>query len=1063
MRRCGIAALVVLFALGAWWMLHDSSPRPAVQRPGEEAGPPAVAPSADPATAALDELRGPLDEPASRAPEEVATATIPPFGRVVDGAGHPAPGALVRWVALQREDLEREPAWQGDDWGELARVATLTTADAAGSFAFDSTDEPRAPSFLWARDAEAGVALRALRPGESLPPAGVVLVLSAPDPLRVRVQDARGLGVAGATVHHFGTTPPRTPRGTDPLSESFLRRGLQEELVTDLDGRATTSAFPGEDVLVASAEGRRSLPWRGEARGEVELTLLDEFTIGGRVVLPDWSDDYPDYVGERRILVSAQRGNVVRTLASLRGVQTGEWGPVALPLLPGAVYRVHLQGSPIRPVLSEVPAPAAGAHVTVDLVAERAYDVYFLAEDSDENTIFDSEVVVSWREGDGWNSVSRRADELGYMNPFGIPAGRVTFSVSAPGYATITTADGVEVPVDPPITYVVELPVAARVEGRVTKDGEPVRDFEVVVYDERFPQTTRKEQFHDRADGSFTIEDLTSGELLFSASGESNPPSAPVVVAVAPGETARVELRLSEAWSATGRVVDRETGAPVPTARVGVRVEREKFGSVGPFGLDRNVEPDGSFTLRGVPPGSSWIFLTAPGYADALRRITLKKDGANLGDLTLLRTQALEIRLVGFEEVADPTTFQARLTTQPGSPLAAFDAAGVVRFEEVSPGPCLVRIEAPQRGWAMIEGDLTAGAPWVLSHRVGAGKSLAIRTVPDPGHPERTADAAYVTYRDRAGRSVKHGLMLEDGAATVTGIDAMEVSVRVATRADWKVLASGRGTFGSAETLELVIDLRAEPFDVRVVTPEGASIQDAVVTLVDLADGLASWGETTDADGVAHFLAAPPGPTHVRIAHQERGERVGLQWPGGGGEATYELSNDASLRVRLVAGDRPVRGASCVLVDAQDARLGYERVTDADGRALWDGLSPARAFVRIVSAAAWDRRVPVEIAVDAPEVVVELRPLGGLELELVDAQGAPLAGGEVSLRCADLDESVAEWLAAGRVRGSLRADARGLVLLEGLPAGRYRWSTSTGASGEVEVVGGETTRASVGG
>jgi hypothetical protein len=450
-------------------------------------------------------------------------------GRVVTANGGVVEGASVRWISLNSMDLEWEPAWQVDDWGALKRPTLTTVSDALGRFRFEDRLDDSVASVVWAAH-EGHVANGVVRRGGGTErvDAPLSIELEPHAPLRVLVVDGEGREVMGATVEHFGLTPADSPRGSGGLTIERARRFFVERATTDVDGIAVLGSFPGEQVLVATKGESSSLPWRGGAEAEVKLVVNPTFTVGGTVALPDWG--FLNYEGERRITIEHTLGMRSVSLASLRDVKAGPWGPVRVPWFPKGSYRIRLEGSPIIPVDESIVAASPGMHYAIDLIANLGHSLYFVAETERREVIPDAEVAAYFEVDGMQHVVRRRAGEDGYMIPWSFPDGVVVRAfISAAGY-TGSWAEEIPMPETKRALYPVVLHPAAAIRGRVTYGGKPVRDFRILAWLPRlYSYTHVTRTFLDREDGTFDFEGVPAGMISVAAITDAHPRTRPIL------------------------------------------------------------------------------------------------------------------------------------------------------------------------------------------------------------------------------------------------------------------------------------------------------------------------------------------------------------------------------------------------------------------------------------------------------------------------------------------------------------------------------------------------------
>ena len=1006
-----------------------------------------------PPTRAQDGLLSRSGEPARTAQLEERVPQS--YLRVVhpDGAG--IGGAEVRWVEIRRADLDLEPAWRADGWGPLERRTLVVETDEAGSFVFDEDPRAELGALLWAAKVGFEASVLRLGPGEALASAPRELVLERTAPVTVRVVDGTGEAVAGASVHHYGTSPSRTSAaaGNGPSVESLLRL-LAASTATGADGVALFPGFPGEDVFVASAAGATSLPWRGEEPRTVELVLRDDFTVAGTLAVPTRID--PEREGEQRIRIVSSHGGVERTLVTLRAVEDGPWGPVDVPHLPQCNYSARLEGAPLVPDVIEFDSPGPGKHLEIRFDGRLGHDLTFRAVDASGAVIHDSEVFLKWRKGGARCWMRHRADADGILRPRGVAEGAVHYHLGAPGFATFVSDVALQVPLDSPGTITVRLEAAGTLRGEVRHDGRPVPDFTLWAWHRDVPTDNRSRTFLDREDGSFEWDELPLGEVLLTAAGIGTASSVPTPVRVTrePGEPIRIEV--PGAIGGFGTLVSGVSGLPIAGARVEV-LRRTSIDTSAGMGRRASSASDGSFEVSGLGPGSNWLYARAPGFAHAVLPVEVSGDGpVDLGEQVLWTDQDLVVELAGPPEGFDPAAYQ--VSTNTGAPSQAFGPDGRARFESVRPGLVNISIKKPQGGWIDLVTELLPGRDAVVRHHLGHGGRLTLEVEPAPDYDASAGFSAYVLYQDPRGVYVTTGFPLNaQGPTTLAGIDGDEVLVQVLRKGDWAVVGTGRGSFAGRKELHLVVRAGADRLTVRVVDAGGEPLAGVEVSFGQPGPPELYLFDQTDSEGRAS-LWVPDEPGLIRLAHDVLGTREGVPWPGGSGELELVLSSDASVQVLVLAGELPLRGATCRTTWLNGYRFGHPRRTDDEGRACVTGLSEGDVRLRIEHPSLLRTEVPAQ-ASSSPELVeVRMPELGVLTLEVLGAGGAPARGARLALRSLSLGEDVSRWIDAGRVLGTLVANESGEVRLEGLPEGEYAWSTTDSAVSSVSVLDATSSR-----
>ena len=958
-------------------------------------------------------------------------------GRVEDDSGRGIPNAELTWSALETEHLEWEPAWHHDDWGPMALSELTAVTNDAGAFVFETSPviTPDVGSILWARCVGYEAECALIEPGHSANTVTVTLARGAPT--EVVVLDSDDRPVEGALVQQFGLTPARASvEAPAALDSRRARRYSLAEARTNSNGMCEMPAFPGEQVLRASHGGLHTKPWRGIPTQRITLRLHAGFSVSGTVSFPDWS--HLNYEGERRITIEHLEGSIPYSLASLRFIEEGAWGPITLPLIEGGLYRARLSGSPIIPVTHEFPSPGTpGGKVYVDFAAELGHDIWFVALDEAGQIIPDAEAAVRWAVDGRHETVRRRAMEDGYIGVWSVPRGKASVRVSADGFATAHLHD-FDVPFPPGDVYTLTLARAGRVIGRCLHQGQPVEDFEVVVWERGRTSETQEHSFYGRQDGSFELDAVPIGQLFVTASSARNPPCEPRLIDVSEGSTISISLELPLSLTGRGVVTDATTGEPVRDALLQIAAQWQPAGTWGP---PQSVAHDGTFELTGLVAGENAVEAWAPGYAKVKVYVSADvNEIADVGQIELQRGQRLTLQLIADSADHDFESWQVSSVDTQRLPVVHFSSDGIARYEDVHAGYLELVLQGDRAdGWVRMRPNLFPGEDWSLTHRVSGPKHLTVEVLEGEDATVEDISALLVSYRNADGVTTIHGVALPaSGSISLEGIDGGSVSVD-AVDSNHRRVASAHGSFDGSAPLTVRVQLGGDPLVTRVVDDQGETLSGVYVAACDPAQPLWSAFGTTDGSGEVLLFGIPDYPISLALSHPRAGHRTDARTAGGPGTEEFVLTSGASLRIRVVDDGVPIAGAQVQLLDEVNDPFRSHHYSDVAGMVEFLALHPGSFRVKARHPECWSTAIEATATL-APSVVdLQLPHLGNLEIVVRDSTGSSRPRVPLELTCLEFEVPVSQWLQAGLISGGpLTSDASGRVALQGLPHGHYR-------------------------
>lgn len=850
----GVAALLVLAALAAWWNMRSggasderASAGAGTRAPDRERA--AAGRRIDVATVARGAIAGTVRDPQGAA---IAGAQVCAYGRSEQ---------------LSDEDL-RDPrcaATAADGRYRLGGLlpARYTVHASAPRFTPASyLDVNRSPDLRLASGQERGGIDIVLRPG------GVELVGT--------VKDIGGGPVEGAWVSVL-------TMAWSGVSPTVLARSAA-------DGSFRVWVAPGEVHISAQADGYADGSERARAPGRATVLLTPESVLAGRVV--EAGSGAP--VAGARVLIGDDDAFAAGEdrLPNVRaGALTDDDGRFRFARLPPGRYKPTARAERGYGQARQSVLLGLGQTVT-DVVIELHPAVQVTGR------------VVA---GDGTPCAD---GGVGLFDPKSerraggpVEDGRVAIDAVLPGtydinvyclgfrgedeYPDLTVA-GAALPEQ---TWTVRS--GGRIRGTVRSSaGAPAAQVGVTVRLQGEQRTLMDawRGAHSDADGAFEIDGLRPGSYKVGLESSGAAADESQVVTVADGGEATLELVVDEGGGVAGDVVD-ERGRPVVGARVrAVAATMQWSGDHGAQTAD-----DGSFAIERLRPGPHRIIAHRPGGWEELRAPGQTDDEADGEKITVVAGQTARVHLV----VESPSgVIRGHVVDGHGAPItdAFVDAA---RESESAAAAAGQARQAVRWGWsrdpALTDTDgaftldqLKPGKYTVRAFRRGGGEALA----------EGVAVGGHVTLTIRRTGSVSGTVRADGGAAPET--------LTVALRDRTTGFARSETFFRTGGQFALR-DLPAGTFEVAVRAAEGSGRAEAV-----LAEGQDLTGVTVALEAsatltgrVVSLADGSPIPgcvIHVRpLQDMAGGGHFTHKQPMSGKDGRFEVKHAPAGRVEVIA------------------------------------------------------------------------------------------------------------------------------------------------------------------
>ena len=500
----------------------------------------------------------------------------------------------------------------------------------------------------------------------------------------------------------------------------------------------------------------------------------------------------------------------------------------------------------------------------------------------------------------------------------------------------------------------VTLEPGVEITGRVTRSGVGIAGANVGVFGEGVAESTET-----AADGSFRLGNLTPGSLMFSVNKQdefvahNRPVTAP---------TQDLEIEIPPGGRVVGRVLDKETRAPVTSFEAGLSGARSAGGMVmmGPNQMRPFTSDDGSFVLENVPAGPVNLIVNAAGYTSNRVPPVTVEEGKSTSEIEVLMDRGVKVtgRVTGPDggALSGVTVRHSRAGGRqmpmpmnfPGS-AAITDANGEYTIEAVEPGSTTFAFM--RSGYVTTEktADLKPKETRVDA-QLGTGVRVSGTVVTDSGAP--AADAT-VSARSSAGTSSYSSTRTDQN-----GTFQMEA------------LAPGRYTFSAQKQGYPRTDLNdfdiATGAPVRLVLKAGGTIYGRVIglsaqempTAVVMAmnpNGNAS--SPVDAAGNFRIEGAPTGTVRL-TARTGQGFSTGSKTSpaksvqvaaGETVQQDIEFKTDTVIRGRVTRAGQPVSNAM-VTFFPRGGQAQTNARTQADNSGFYEvtGLDDATYTVGVV-------------------------------------------------------------------------------------------------------------------
>jgi hypothetical protein len=248
------------------------------------------------------------------------------------------------------------------------------------------------------------------------------------------------------------------------------------------------------------------------------------------------------------------------------------------------------------------------------------------------------------------------------------------------------------------------------VEGQVQRNGRPVAGALVAIAGGADGGDQMQASTRTSNDGEFLFEDVSTGQYLLTALDMGAAKTRRIDV----DSDTFIDVQLGGA-AVAGRVVDRETGAPIAGASV------QALGvATGEFRVSVS-DSHGQFAIPEVDSGAYQLATSAPGFGTATDEVIV---GQEAEELTIELTRVSPLRLRVTEAESGRPLRSALITVRDARLITAF--RGVVLLENDGSGSCApvdsgtytLQVEAEGYQSAVVEVIDSSAVVWVRLQRL---------------------------------------------------------------------------------------------------------------------------------------------------------------------------------------------------------------------------------------------------------------------------------------------------------------------------------------------------------
>lgn len=516
-----------------------------------------------------------------------------------NAAGQAVDGALVSWSPLTL--AERGLRFSSLTYEEWLAASALVASDQDGQFTFGAQVGTDA-GVIWVTATGYQAQSMRVQAGQT----GLNFTLAEGTPWSVTVEGMPADSTARVDLRGQVDHPMRANEGNALNDETLLLRRFEVG--------AEGLAFGANENFLLQA---RFMDQQSSLVGpfyepEIELSLEATCNVSGHVT---------GFAGKVPALVIAYHevdSFTADLLGSLPILASGEIVPRSLPRIATGFFRFQLEGQLVPTSIQRVPASKVEENLWLEFSIDPGVTLALRFVDQagapiegvtarpfwNRADIFGEELMASSfdSEADGTLAFTMDADAI------------VSLACYKDGYAyqeigPIVVNDWVDQVLE------VVMPPAGFLTGRVTLQGQPVPNFEVVYYEGSGWGAYSPEAINDSEDGTFELRDVPVGEYEGFATSPGLAQSEPQTFEVRAGEATEVDFELGVGGLGVGRVLDALTREPLEGVLVS-RPARSTYGRIGSI-LDGTIatDVDGRYEVPGLIGASNSVGFYLDGYS----------------------------------------------------------------------------------------------------------------------------------------------------------------------------------------------------------------------------------------------------------------------------------------------------------------------------------------------------------------------------------------------------------------------------------------------------------------